>query len=248
MKRNRTLLWPALWLAVAMAAGAQDAVPATPDPAAVGLSLQWKQVLEYGGWILYVIAGLSVFALANILTLFVTLRTAAVVPRPLVRDVVAKVRDGALTEARSLCEDRPGPFAAIAVAAIDHAQATPDPDPAMLKDILVGEGTRQATRLQGSTQWLLDIAAVAPMVGLLGTVLGMLMAFSAVGGDVAAAKPVLLAQGVARALVTTIAGLFVAIPAHMFYAWFRRCANRLTAQLETAAHELLAAFASSPTR
>lgn len=245
---RRSIMMAACMLCLAAAgAWAQDAAAETAAPQG-SLSLQWRQILDYGGWVLYVIGALSVFALANILTLFFTLRTAAVAPRALVRDVVAKVRDGALPDARALCEDRPGPFASVALATIDYVASTPQADPGMLKDLLVGEGTRQATRLQGSTQWLVDIAAVAPMVGLLGTVLGMLMAFSAVAGDVAAAKPVLLAQGVAHALITTIAGLFVAIPASLFYAWFRRCANRLTAQLEIASHELLSALLSLRTR
>ncbi len=223
---------------VTMLAGTAQAadIPQANDG---GLQLQWKQVLEYGGWVLYVIGALSVFAVANVLTLFVSLRSGWVVPKALVKNVVTKVRDGFTEDALSLCEDRPCAFASVSTVAIEFAQNNPQSTPEQIKDLLVGEGTRQATKLQGSTQWLVDVAAVAPMIGLLGTVLGMLMAFSAVAGEVAAAKPVLLAQGVARALVTTIAGLMVAIPAHMFYAWFRRCANRLTAQLEIAAHELL---------
>ncbi len=223
---------------LACAAQAADAPPVGDG----SLQLQWKQVLEYGGWVLYIVGGLSIFAVANVLTLFVTLRTGWVVPRLLVKNVVTKVRDGFTEDALSLCEDRPCAFASVATAAIQYAQDNQQSTQEQIKDLLVGEGTRQATKLQGSTQWLVDVAAVAPMIGLLGTVLGMLTAFSAVAGEVAAAKPVLLAQGIARALVTTIAGLMVAIPAHMFYAWFRRCANRLTAQLEIAAHELLNAL------
>lgn len=249
MKQNRHRLFFAASLLLASAAlGLAQEAGSDTAAASSSLSLQWRQILEYGGWVLYVIAAISVFALANVLTLFFSLRTGAVVPRSLVRDVVARVRDGSMADARALCEDRPGPFASIALAAIDFVSITPNAEQEMIRDLVVGEGTRQATRLQGSTQWLVDIAAVAPMMGLLGTVLGMLMAFSAVAGDVAAAKPVLLAQGVAHALITTIAGLFVAIPASLFYAWFRRCASRLTAQLEIASHELLSALLSQQAR
>lgn len=245
MKQQRWKVTLALVLLAGFAtlAGAQEAATVADNAAAANNgAMQWKQVIEYGGWILYVIAALSVFALANVLTLFYTLRTATVTPRTLVREVVGKLRNGAFEEARASCEDRPSPFAAIAIAMIDFAENSPEADAAMLKDIVTAEGVRQATKLQGSTQWLIDVAAVAPMVGLLGTVVGMLTAFSAVAGDVAAAKPVLLAQGVSRALITTIAGLMVAIPSHLFYSWFRRCASRLTAQLETASQELLTAM------
>lgn len=236
-----------LGLVACAALGAQAQDAATPV-ASNAAQMTWGEIWEYGGWLMYVIGALSVFAVANVLVLFFTLRTGAVVPRSLVRDVVAKVRDGALPEARAQCEDRPSPFSAVAMVAIDYVRTSPEADAAMVKDMVTGEGVRQVTKLQGSTQWLVDIAAVAPMCGLLGTVIGMLIAFGAVAGDVAAAKPVLLALGVSRALITTIAGLLVAIPSQLFYAWFRRCASRLTAQLETASQELLTAILLQRTR
>ena len=86
------------------------------------------------------------------------------------------------------------------------------------------------------------VAAISPMVGLLGTVIGMLGAFHAVSDTIASAKPVALAQGVSLALITTIAGLFIAIPAMAFYAWFRRTASRQVAHLECACSDLLTAI------
>ena len=83
--------------------------------------------------------------------------------------------------------------------------------------------------------WLADIAAIAPLVGLLGTVLGMFQAFGGIASDVAAgAKPVVLAQGVSQAIVTTIFGLVVAIPTLMFHAIFRRRAQKRIGEIEAA--------------
>jgi len=96
-------------------------------------------------------------------------------------------------------------------------------------------GARQAEAIQGQTQWLLDISVIAPMLGLLGTVLGMLKAFGSVATDIASAKPVVLAAGVSQAIITTIFGLVVAIPAMVAYAFFRRRASRQIATLEAAA-------------
>ena len=102
------------------------------------------------------------------------------------------------------------------------------------------EGGRIADRMYGSVEWLADIAAIAPLVGLLGTVLGMFSAFGGIASDVAAnAKPVVLAQGVSLALVTTIAGLMVAIPCMCFYAWFRRQAAKQVATLECLAADVV---------
>ena len=103
------------------------------------------------------------------------------------------------------------------------------------------EGARIATRLFAQVDWLADIAAIAPLVGLLGTVLGMFQAFGGIATDVAAgAKPVVLAQGVSKAIVTTIFGLGVAIPSLVTHAFFRRRASKLVAELEEMADEVCA--------
>ena len=111
--------------------------------------------------------------------------------------------------------------------------------PELLKEFIEGEGGRQASNLQNQAQYLLDIAVIAPMVGLLGTVTGMLQAFNAVALDLARARPMTLAGGVAQALITTIAGLIIGIPAMGFYAYFRSRVARLTALLEQASAEIL---------
>ena len=175
----------------------------------------------------------------------VTLRAGAAAPRALVRDAMDKLRQGDLGEARKICEDRPCPFSSVALAAIDAARTLPSGGDAALSDAVEGEGSRQAAVLEGRAQWLLDVAAVAPMVGLLGTVLGFFAAFRGIGGDlIASAKPVVLAQGVALAIITTIAGLLVAIPCMVFYAWFRRRAERQVALLEGLASDLVTVLLS----
>ena len=80
---------------------------------------------------------------------------------------------------------------------------------------------------------------------LLGTTLGMLQAFGSIAQDVlVAAKPVILAQGVSKAIVTTIAGLMVAIPCMLAYAIFRRRVTRLAGRLEAASAEIVTAIAA----
>ena len=77
------------------------------------------------------------------------------------------------------------------------------------------------------------------MVGLLGTVFGMLRAFSGVAHEVASAKPIALAEGVGIAMLNTAVGLIVAIPAMAFYAYFRRLSSKQTMILEKAASDVL---------
>jgi biopolymer transport protein ExbB len=94
----------------------------------------------------------------------------------------------------------------------------------------------------------MDVAVVTPMVGLLGTVFGMMKAFNVVAFDLAKAKPMLLAAGVAEALITTAAGLLVGIPAMMFYAYFRGRAAKMVSQLESASSEVLNALLRARTK
>lgn len=95
------------------------------------------------------------------------------------------------------------------------------------------EGARIAGRLNATVDWLADIAAIAPLVGLLGTVLGMFQAFGGIASDVSAgAKPVILAQGVSQAIVTTIFGLVIAIPCLFMHAIFRRRTQKRIDEIE----------------
>ncbi len=111
--------------------------------------------------------------------------------------------------------------------ALDRIRKASDP---------AAEGGRIADRMMASVDWLADIAAIAPLVGLLGTVLGMFQAFGGIASDVSAgAKPVVLAQGVSQAIVTTIFGLAVAIPSLLAYAFLRRRCQKRIAEIEAEA-------------
>jgi hypothetical protein len=157
--------------------------------------ITFGQAWEYGGSLMWVLAAMSVFALAVILYLWVVQMRFVFVPSALKR--LQKAKD------------------------------------------VAAEGRRIAARAYAAVDWLADVAAIAPLVGLLGTVLGMFKAFGGIASDVAAgAKPVVLAQGVSQAIVTTIFGLVVAIPCLVVYALFRRrCAKRV-AELEEACEEI----------
>ncbi len=157
--------------------------------------ITFGQAWEYGGFLMWVLAGFSVFALAVVIYLWVSqLRWMFF---PLARRRLDAAKDKA------------------------------------------AEGGRIAARAFSAVDWLADIAAIAPLVGLLGTVLGMFQAFGGIASDVSAgAKPVVLAAGVSKAIVTTIFGLVVAIPSLIAYAIFRRRAARRIAELEEAADEV----------
>lgn len=231
----------AAWIAGVIPLWAQEAAG---NAAAEVDRLSWRAIVENGGWLMIALAVMSLITVAFVIYFFAIMRVGAVAPRPLHRELVEKVRAGDIKEARQACEYRPSPLAAVTLVAIDYVLNVEQPDGMLLKDVMQGEGSRQAEALEGQTRYLLDIAVIAPMVGLLGTVFGMLRAFSAVALDIAQARPMVLAGGVSQALVTTAFGLIVGIPAMIFYAYFRRRAATLVSQLEAASTDVLTALLS----
>ena len=239
--RNR-IGWMVLPVVLMMAAAtvwAADAGVAVVIPER-GMSL--GELFTAGGPLMYVLAAISVVALALVIYCFVVLRPDSLMPRGFRREIIAKINAGAWGDVRAACIDKPSPLSEIVLAALEHAESAPKLDPSLLKDVIEGEGSRQAIDIQGEAQYLLDVAVVAPMVGLLGTVFGMIRAFNVVALDMAKAKPMLLASGVSEALITTAAGLIIGIPAMIFFAYFRGRASKLVSRLEATGSEILTAF------
>lgn len=197
------------------------------------------EMLSRGGVVMIVLGLMSVVGLALVIYFFFVLRRSQVVPPRLRDDVMDKLEAGDWTDARAACGYKPCAFSEVVVSALDYAGSAETVNPALLKDVIEGEGGRQALLIQGQTQYLFDLAVLAPMVGLLGTVFGMIHAFNAVALDLTKAKPMLLAAGVGEALVATAAGLIVGIPTMAFYAWFRNRAARLIAELEVASGQVM---------
>ena len=217
-------------------AGEAAAVPG----ATTNLSLGY--IFQKGGVIMYVLSAMSVLGVALVIYYFVVMREDQVAPVAFRRKVIAKISSGALNEVRELCVEQPCPLAEVVLAGLDHVEAAPEQGGSMLKEMLESEGTRQGSEIQIQPQYLLDLAILSPMVGLLGSIFGMFTAFNAVALDAAKAKPMLLASGVAEALFATAGGLMIGIPAMAFYGYFRNRAARLVSRLEAASSEVLTAF------
>ena len=237
---NRTWKWTsAIWLVSAWNGFAQ-ADGAAAGTASSGGMLTLAELMRMGGWLMYVLAALSVLGLALIVYYVLVLRARTIAPAAQALRLRELLKERRGREARELCAQQPTALAAVAAAGLDFLKENPGAKPGMLKEIMESEGARQAGRMQNMIHYLLDLSAVAPMVGLLGTVIGMLKAFNSVAFDLAKARPMALAGGVAQALITTIAGLIVAIPAMMAYSWFRGRVIKLTGRLEETSTDLLA--------
>ena len=206
----------------------------------ITLAEAWRN----GGPLMWVLAGLSVVALAVVLYLLLAHRRGALTPRALISDVFSRLQTGDHGEARRLCQRRPCAFGVLVLAALDAVRGAPQGSRPPVTAAIETAGAHLAERLQASVDWLADIAAIAPLVGLLGTVLGMYQAFGGIASDLAAnARPVVLAQGVSQAIITTMFGLAVSIPCLFFHAMLRRRAAKRIAGLETLAVALEKAIA-----
>jgi biopolymer transport protein ExbB len=232
----------AFWLSPAFAqAGATGGEMGNMAPNSITIG----QIMHTGGGVMYVLAGASVLTLAFVLYFLYIMRVGYVVPQFLCSELIEKIKAGAIDDARKACEYQPCPLSAVVLAALNHIRNMPGKsDPVLAKDIMEGEGARQADEIQGKAQYLLDIAVLSPMLGLLGTVIGMLEAFNAVALENAVAKPVALAGGVSKALFATVFGLIVGIPAMGFYGYFRRKASKVVSDLEVASLQVYAALFS----
>jgi len=226
----------ASWLSLvpvifAQETGTESAMPVTE-------TMTWSQIIDAGGSLMYVLAAMSIVGVTLVIYFVMVLRREQIVPSGLQDELQSLLRKGDFAGAEKVCLAKPCALASIALAAVRHKLRVGATDIGLLRETMEGEGGRQSTLIQNQIQYLLDIAIIAPMIGLLGTVLGMLRAFNSVALDTARARPLELAEGVSQALITTVAGLIVAIPAMMAYAYFRGRTTKLISDLEAASADL----------
>jgi len=230
--------------ALPCSAGTTNAIVALAEGAGIPL----EDAVGIGIASVYGVLGfLSIVALALVLYLIAVLRRSQIAPASLRSELKEKILTGNLDEARRLCRFHASPLSSVVLAALDHLHDVPTEDSILLRDIVEAEGARQSESIQGQTQYLMDVAVVSPMLGLLGTVFGMMLAFNAVAGQIAVVRPTELVAGVNKAMITTAFGLIVGIPSMMFFAYFRRRASKMVAILELASADLFTALLSGRT-
>src|SRR5690606_36336462 len=154
-----------------------------------------------------------------------SLRRARVVPGPFVRLFIQQLRERKLDRASALklCEENKSPVAVVFAAAIKK-WGRPGVE---VEQAIIDEGERVVSSLRRYLRLFNGIATLSPLLGLLGTVFGMIRSFNTIATADAMGRPELLAGGISEALITTAAGLSVAIPALTAYLWFLGRVDRL---------------------
>lgn len=200
-------------------------------------------VLRDGGPMLIPILVCSFVLLVFVFERAISLRKGRVIPRPFVRRFLQQLREEQLQprEALELCEENGSPVAEVFGAAVKK-WGRPSVE---VEQAIIDTGERVTNKLRRYLRMLNGISTISPLLGLLGTVVGMIRAFNAIATADAMGRPELLAAGISQALLTTAAGLTVAIPAIIAYLHFVSRVDRLVVEIDALGQQLVNAIASN---
>jgi len=197
------------------------------------------EMLRVGGPVLWVLAFCSVVGLAFVFERMVALRRPRVIPDPFVRRLLQQVREGDIDRERALalCEENASPVARVFTGAL-RKWGRPGVE---VEQAVIDAGERVSYELRRYLRLFAALAVVGPLLGLLGTVIGMIHAFNAVAEKAAGGMAVseLLAKGISEALLCTAFGLVIAIPAQSLYFYFVGRVDRLVIEMDRLGQELV---------
>lgn len=195
------------------------------------------ELFQQGGWPMFPLALCSLAAVAVILERAIALRRERVIAPEIVRILHEYGHDNGTTipQMLSVCQHSKGAFARIAEELIQMRHLTH----AQLLETLHAVGRTHVGRLERGLTLLEIIAGISPLIGLLGTVLGMVSVFDAITAE-GLGNPQVLSDGISKALITTIAGLCVAIPALAFHGIYSKRVDDLAVEMQERATAFLA--------
>lgn len=222
----------------APAAPAPEAAPAQETKESTGLGFV-EVVGSSGafGVVLWLALGAcSVAAVALAIDSFITIKDKKISPEDLVTLVREAMEQGDVMKALKHCDEHPTPLANILTAGFSNVQEGYD----VIQDVVGVAADMESEKLMQRVAYLNVCANLAPMLGLLGTVQGMIMAFGNIAGSqMGAAQTGLLAKNIAQALWTTAGGLVIAIPAISFYTYFKNRATKIILSMESLTMDLI---------
>lgn len=163
----------------------------------------------------------------------ITVRPVRILPQNLIDSVTEAMAEGDVLKALQSCDDEPGPLANVLSAGFSHVEEGYD----VIEEAISTSADLETERLMQKLTWLSVVGNLAPMLGLLGTVQGMIAAFETLGSGVPDVS--LLAGNISQALFTTAAGLTIAVPCVAFYYIFRNTANTIVLRMEALTMEMI---------
>ena len=193
-----------------------------------------KKFVEGSAGFMSLVALALVLGLAFCIERIIYLTLSEINAKRLLHDIGERVDKGDVEGAAALCRETRGPVASICLQGLSHADETMD----TVERSIISYGAVQSAKLEKGCSWIRLFIAMAPSLGFLGTVIGMVMAFDQIqeAGDI---SPTIVASGMKVALMTTIFGIIVALILQVFYNYILSKIEHLTSQMEESAITLL---------
>jgi biopolymer transport protein ExbB len=213
------------------------AAPVAADPEGTIPTTSLIQIMQDGGVLMYPILLCSIISLVFVFERAISLRRGRVIPDPFVKRFLHQLREGQLDreQALQLCEENKSPVAMVFASAV-RKWGRPSVE---VEQALIDGGERITNDLRRYLRVFNGVSTVSPLLGLLGTVFGMIAAFNAIATSKALGRPELLASGISEALLTTAFGLAVAIPALICYWLFVSLVDRRIIEIDALGQELV---------
>ncbi len=229
----------------AHAASSESVTGAAAEPTQIG-GKNLIGILQDGGLLMIPLMVCSFLLVALVFERAICLRRGRVIPGPFVKRFLHQLKSGELDQqtALTLCEKN-GSSVAMVFAAAVRKWGRPSVE---VEQAILDAGERAANELRRYLRVLNGISTVSPLMGLMGTVFGMIRSFNTIASASAMGKPELLAGGIAEALITTAGGLAVAIPALIFYLLFLGRVDQLIIQIDALGQEVIGVISAEGTR
>jgi len=186
-------------------------------------------MIKVGGWAMYPLGALSIAGLGLIVYNFLAVRPGKLLDVDTVEQVAEKAKAFQIDEARQICADNPSPLTNICDAGLERI--TEDfVDPESMEKAMEEASVEELSGPFVYINYLSVVASLSPMVGLLGTVSGMVKAFNAIAAQ-GVGQPQALANNISEALITTATGMIVGIPAMFFFFYFKNKYGKITSSV-----------------
>lgn len=195
-------------------------------------------IIQAAGWPIWPLIACSIIALALILERFVSLKTSKVAPPKLLDEALAVSRNGVPSADVVRQLEQNSALGEVLASGMRTLTNSPRCSEEELRASMESVGRRVAHRLERYLPAIATIASAAPLLGLLGTVIGMIEIFGSQGSGAGGSNPAQLAQGISMALYNTAFGLIVAIPALIFWRYFRLRVDEYLLTLELGADRM----------
>lgn len=213
-------------------------------PLAAAEEVSTKSALDLyreGGPVMHLVALCSVAAVALVVYCGVSFRRGRLLPPPVVSSLNDLLSSRNLQQAYAFCKQHSSPLTHALASALIKANFERDMyNKTAMENSLADDCFREETKMMVTVGYLNTLAVLAPMIGLLGTVFGMIRSFSSLAAGHAEAPE--LAKGIGEALVATAGGLLLAIPAMFFYFYFRGMVSANMAEVHAALSHMLDRF------